>query len=57
MPVTVLPSSKRQDDNPDPDSQTEAHPHYSGTVLFKNKFERKLAATDYPKVNVGVPIV
>ena len=53
MPVTVLPSSKRQDDNPDPDSQTEAHPHYSGTVLFKNKFDGKLAATDYPKVNVG----
>ncbi|VDB85278.1 unnamed protein product [Peniophora sp. CBMAI 1063] len=51
VPVTVLPSSKRQDDNPDPDSQTEAHPHYSGTVLFKNKFDGRLAATDYPKVN------
>ena len=27
------------------------HPKYDGTVLFKNKFDGQLAATDYPKVN------
>lgn len=28
------------------------HPAYKGLVLFKNVFEGKLPATDYPKVNV-----
>lgn len=27
------------------------HPKYHGTVLFKNKFDGQLPATDYPKVN------
>ena len=27
------------------------HPKYEGTVLFKNKFNGQLPATDYPKVN------
>ncbi|KAI0034184.1 lung seven transmembrane receptor-domain-containing protein, partial [Vararia minispora EC-137] len=47
VPVTVLPAtvSPRQD-------QPDAHPHYSGSVLFQNKFNGKLPATDYPKVNV-----
>lgn len=30
------------------------HPSYNGLVLFKNTFDGKLAATDYPKVNVCV---
>jgi hypothetical protein len=29
------------------------HPTYNGVVLFKNTFDGKLPATDYPKVNVG----
>lgn len=50
MPVTVLqtsPSSalqKRQ--------SSDIHPSYKGTVLFRNVFDGRLAATDYPKVNV-----
>jgi hypothetical protein len=28
------------------------HPTYKGTVLFRNTFDGKLPATDYPKVNV-----
>jgi len=27
------------------------HPKYDGTVLFRNKFNGQLPATDYPKVN------
>ena len=27
------------------------HPKYQGSVLFKNKFDGQLPATDYPKVN------
>ncbi|KAJ3966513.1 lung seven transmembrane receptor-domain-containing protein [Lentinula raphanica] len=27
------------------------HPHYDGLVFFRNKFDGKLPATDYPKVN------
>ena len=27
------------------------HPKYKGSVLFKNKFDGQLPATDYPKVN------
>ncbi|KAI0257174.1 lung seven transmembrane receptor-domain-containing protein [Lactifluus subvellereus] len=50
VPVTVLqtpPSSalqKRQ--------SSDVHPSYRGTVLFRNVFDGRLAATDYPKVNV-----
>jgi hypothetical protein len=50
VPVTVLqtsPSSalqKRQ--------SSDIHPSYKGTVLFRNVFDGRLAATDYPKVNV-----
>ncbi|KAI0296242.1 lung seven transmembrane receptor-domain-containing protein [Russula brevipes] len=36
--VAVVPSSN-------------VHPSYRGTVLFRNVFDGKLAATDYPKVN------
>lgn len=28
------------------------HPAYSGKIFFKNTFDGKLPATDYPKVNV-----
>ncbi|KAL0063379.1 hypothetical protein AAF712_009688 [Marasmius tenuissimus] len=43
IPVTVQADAPRQAEGP--------HPSYQGTVLFRNKFEGKLAATDYPKVN------
>ncbi|KAL1760917.1 lung seven transmembrane receptor-domain-containing protein [Schizophyllum commune] len=37
----------RQDDETD----VPYHPSYKGTVLFRNKFDGKLPAADYPKVN------
>ncbi|KAK1220015.1 hypothetical protein PQX77_017222 [Marasmius sp. AFHP31] len=44
VPFTVVKTiAPRQAEGP--------HPSYQGTVLFRNKFEGKLAATDYPKVN------
>ncbi|KAG7098919.1 hypothetical protein E1B28_000816 [Marasmius oreades] len=43
IPVTVRNIATRQTDGP--------HPSYKGTVLFRNKFDGKLPATDYPKVN------
>jgi len=49
VPVTVLSSDTvgaRQDSTDVP-----FHPKYDGTVLFKNKFDGQLPATDYPKVN------
>ena len=49
VPVTILSSDTvgaRQDSTDVP-----FHPKYDGTVLFKNKFEGQLPATDYPKVN------
>jgi hypothetical protein len=49
VPVTVLSSDTvgtRQDS-----SDVPFHPKYEGTVLFKNKFDGQLPATDYPKVN------
>ena len=50
VPVTVRNAKSRQDaEGP--------HPTYSGSVLFKNKFNGQLPATDYPKVNVSVDTV
>ena len=49
VPVTILSSDNigtRQDSTDVP-----FHPKYDGTVLFKNKFDGQLPATDYPKVN------
>jgi len=49
VPVTILSSDtvgKRQGPTDVP-----FHPKYDGTVLFKNKFDGQLPATDYPKVN------
>ncbi|KAF9269939.1 hypothetical protein L218DRAFT_975984 [Marasmius fiardii PR-910] len=43
IPVTVISNEARQTDGP--------HPTYKGTVLFRNKFDGQLPATDYPKVN------
>ncbi|KAI0319773.1 lung seven transmembrane receptor-domain-containing protein [Amylostereum chailletii] len=49
IPVTVLqPSSTPQLTRQD---SIEVHPSYTGTVLFRNKFNGQLPATDYPKVN------
>jgi hypothetical protein len=50
VPVTVLQTSStaalqsRQ--------SSDVHPSYRGTVLFRNVFDGRLPATDYPKVNV-----
>ncbi|KAG5644624.1 hypothetical protein DXG03_008102 [Asterophora parasitica] len=46
VPVTVNLASRAPTDVP-------YHPAYSGRVFFKNTFEGKLPASDYPKVNVG----
>ncbi|EIW64216.1 uncharacterized protein TRAVEDRAFT_41629 [Trametes versicolor FP-101664 SS1] len=46
VPITVLPAtSARQDVSANP------HPSYSGSVFFRNTFDGKLPASDYPKVN------
>ncbi|KAF7981133.1 hypothetical protein HWV62_34873 [Athelia sp. TMB] len=46
VPVTVLASSTIQE------SDGVSHPAYSGKVLFQNKFNGQLPATDYPKVTL-----
>ena len=49
VPVTVLSSDTmgtRQNSTDVP-----FHPKYHGAILFKNKFDGQLPATDYPKVN------
>ena len=33
------------------------HPRYQGSVLFKNKFDGQLPATDYPKVNLYLTLL
>jgi hypothetical protein len=48
VPVTVLSTSPRQEPTDVP-----YHPSYHGSVLFRNTFDGKLPATDYPKVNVS----
>ncbi|KAF9460099.1 lung seven transmembrane receptor-domain-containing protein [Collybia nuda] len=45
VPVTVQTLTSRAS------TDVPFHPTYTGNVLFKNTFEGKLAATDYPKVN------
>ncbi|KAJ4485867.1 lung seven transmembrane receptor-domain-containing protein [Lentinula aciculospora] len=42
IPVTVKNNIALQDD---------LHPHYNGLIFFRNKFDGRLPATDYPKVN------
>ena len=49
VPLTVL-SSNTVGTGRDP-TDVPFHPKYEGTVLFKNKFDGQLPATDYPKVN------
>lgn len=47
VPVTVMsPTTARQ---------VPFHSTYNGAVLFRNTFDGKLPATDYPKVNVSTP--
>lgn len=48
IPVTAQPPSNQAS------TDVPFHPSYRGTILFKNTFEGKLPATDYPKVNVRV---
>ena len=47
VPVTVMQNSARQAETDIP-----YHPTYTGTVFFRNTFDGRLPATDYPKVNV-----
>jgi hypothetical protein len=49
--LAAIPGTS-QASNPRASTDVPYHPSYSGTVLFKNTFEGKLPATDYPKVNV-----
>ncbi|TBU63788.1 lung seven transmembrane receptor-domain-containing protein [Dichomitus squalens] len=48
VPIIVMPAgnSPRQAETDVP-----YHPTYTGTVLFRNTFDGKLPASDYPKVN------
>ena len=46
VPLTVLSS-----DTGSGSTDVPFHPKYKGAVLFKNKFDGQLPATDYPKVN------
>ncbi|KZT75008.1 hypothetical protein DAEQUDRAFT_17258 [Daedalea quercina L-15889] len=46
VPVTVMQNSVRQASTDIP-----YHPTYTGTVFFRNTFDGRLPATDYPKVN------
>lgn len=48
VPVTIV--------NPTPARQAPFHSTYDGVVLFRNTFDGKLPATDYPKVNVSPPL-
>lgn len=54
FPSAVIPVTVQS-----PTSETDIthHPSYNGVVLFKNTFDGKLAATDYPKVNVCVETI
>ncbi|KDQ63295.1 hypothetical protein JAAARDRAFT_29313 [Jaapia argillacea MUCL 33604] len=45
VPVTVLAS------NPGESTDVPFHPNYAGRVYFRNTFQGRLPATDYPKVN------
>ncbi|TFY70000.1 hypothetical protein EVJ58_g95 [Rhodofomes roseus] len=46
VPVTVMQNPARQATNDVP-----YHPTYTGTIFFRNTFDGRLPATDYPKVN------
>lgn len=48
VPVTVMNPTARQVSTDVP-----YHPTYNGVVFFRNTFDGKLPATDYPKVNVS----
>lgn len=51
VPVTVMtPTATRKATTDVP-----FHPTYNGVVLFRNTFDGKLPAGDYPKVNVSSP--
>ncbi|KAJ3556522.1 hypothetical protein NM688_g1987 [Phlebia brevispora] len=53
VPVTVLPSSRSAANIIERQAPTDVpyHPRYQGSVLFQNKFNGKLPAAEYPKVN------
>ncbi|KAI0778347.1 lung seven transmembrane receptor-domain-containing protein [Trametes elegans] len=49
VPITVLPSNSNTPRQTPPDAPY--HPTYTGSVFFRNKFDGRLPASDYPKVN------
>ncbi|KAI0830476.1 lung seven transmembrane receptor-domain-containing protein [Trametes gibbosa] len=48
VPITVVPSNSPSQDTISTDNP---HPTYQGTVFFRNTFDGRLPASDYPKVN------
>ncbi|KAH9858027.1 lung seven transmembrane receptor-domain-containing protein [Lenzites betulinus] len=48
VPITVVSSNKARQDTVSTDNP---HPTYQGTVFFRNTFDGRLPASDYPKVN------
>lgn len=50
VPVTVLNDEAKLMPR-QADTDVPFHPSYSGTILFRNNFDGKLAASEYPKVN------
>ncbi|KAF9015617.1 lung seven transmembrane receptor-domain-containing protein [Cyathus striatus] len=50
--VAVIPVTVQQTSNLRAESDVPYHPSYKGLVLFRNKFDGQLPATDYPKVTV-----
>ncbi|KAL1748972.1 lung seven transmembrane receptor-domain-containing protein [Schizophyllum fasciatum] len=51
VPISVQTSQSQIEARQDDESDAPYHPSYKGTVLFRNKFDGKLPAADYPKVN------
>lgn len=51
VPLTVEPARVTRRQAP---ANSTHHTVYNGTVLFRNTFDGKLPASDYPKVNVCV---
>ncbi|KAF8640627.1 hypothetical protein AX17_000287 [Amanita inopinata Kibby_2008] len=49
--VAIVPVTVRSSPTQRADTDIPYHPVYRGSVLFRNTFDGKLAATDYPKVN------
>ncbi|KAJ8702293.1 hypothetical protein PTI98_001024 [Pleurotus ostreatus] len=49
--VAIVPVTLKNSAQDESGTDVPSHPVYEGTILFRNTFEGKLPATDYPKVN------